>query len=179
MTLAATVLDEFRLAYERSNMDAHEHRLSIYGAYETFRKDTANLIPGYQELELGRKYEGQTVSVPVINRATYTTSSSRSCTAKTKENTSAYSDVTFTTIETGFQMIPAQYESNMIKYQADFNRKMEDVQRTFLAALDTAAITNLNTNKSAVNNARIAPSSLVKYHWHTRVARPYRQAIAM
>lgn len=153
MTLAATVLDEFRLAYERSKMDAYEHRRSIYGAYQTFLGDTPNLIPGYKELVLGHKYSGQTTSVPVINRATYSTSSARACTKKTAENTSAFVDVTFTVIETGFQMIPAQYGANYIGYQADFNRKMEDVQRTFLATLDTAAVANLNTNKSAVNNA--------------------------
>jgi hypothetical protein len=134
-------------------MDAYEHRRSIYGAFQTFLSDTPNLIPGYQELLIGHKYYGQTTSIPVINRATYSTSAARACTRKTAQNTSTFVDITFTTIETGFMMIPAEYEANYIKYQADFNRKMEDVQRTFLATLDTAAVTNLNTNKSAVNNA--------------------------
>lgn len=153
MSLAATVLDEYRLAYDRSNYDAYEHRLSIYGAFQTFLNDTPKLVPGYREFLAGRKYESQTTSIPVINRATFTTTASRSCTALTKENTSDFVDITFTTIVTGFQMIPAQYESNFIGYQADFNRKITDVQRTLLAAMDTAAYTHLNANKSAVNNA--------------------------
>ena len=153
MTLATTILDEYRLAYARSKMDAYEHRLSIYGGFQTFLNDTPNLIPGYADLQLGKTYQAQTVSIPVIQRATYTTTATRACTKNTDENTSAYEDVTFTTIETGFQMLKAQYKSNNIQYQEDFNRKMIDVQRTFLAALDTAALTNLNTNKSAVNNA--------------------------
>ena len=153
MTLATTVLDEFRLDYEKSNMDWAEHRLSIYGAFETFMRDTPNLVPGWQELVAGRTYENQTISVPVIQRATYSTSSSRSCTRETAENTSAYEDLSFTTLETGFQMLKAQYASNKIKYMQDFNRKMVDVQRTFLATLEAVAVANLNTNKSAVNNA--------------------------
>jgi len=153
MTLATTILDEYRLAYARSKMDAYEHRLSIYGGFQTFINDTPNLIPGYKDLELGKTYQAQTVSVPVIQRATYSTTATRSCTKNTDENTSAYESVTFTTIETGFQMLKAQYMSNKIQYQEDFNRKMTDIQRTFLATLDTAALANLNTNKSAVNNA--------------------------
>jgi len=153
MTLVLTRLNEYTLAYERSNIDAAEHRLSNYGAYETYRKDTPNLIPGYAELVANRPHEVRTVRIPVINRGSYTTSSSRNCNADTVENTSTFVEPSWTTIETGFQMLPAQYGDNYIRYQADFNRKMEDVQRTFLTTLDTAAYTNLNTAKSAVNAA--------------------------
>ncbi len=153
MTLILTLLNEFTLDYEKSKLDANEHRLSNYGAYETFRKDTPNLIPGWQEFIKGRSSESQTARIPVINRATYTTGSSRSCTAETAENTSTFVTPSWTTIETGFMMVPAQYKGNYIAEQADFNRKMEDVQRTFLAVLDSAAFTHLNSNKSAVNAA--------------------------
>lgn len=161
MTLVTTLLDEFTLAYNRSNVDANEHRLSNYGAYETFRKDTPNLIPGWQEFVEGRKSESRTDRIPVIQRATYSTGSSRSCTAETKENTSAYVTPSWTTIKTGFQMVPSQYEGNHLSFQDDFNRKMEDVQRTFLAVVDTAAYTHLNTNKSVVNNADGNPYTVV------------------
>jgi len=153
MTLVTTLLDEFTLAYNRSNVDANEHRLSRYGGYEAFRRDTPNLIPGWQEFIEGRATESRTARIPVIQRATYSTAATRSCSAETKENTSAYVTPSWTTIKTGFQMVPSQYVGNHIKFQDDFNRKMEDVQRTFLAAVDTAAYTHLNANKSAVNNA--------------------------
>lgn len=161
MALTPTILNEWTLSYSRSNLDLHEHRLSNYGAYETFKGDTNNLIPGADELIAARTTEDRTARIPVINRATYTTASARSCTAETKENTSAFVTPTWTTIKTGFQMIPSQYESNEIKFQEDFNRKMEDVQRTFLAAVDTAAFTHLNTNKAAVNNADGNPYTVV------------------
>jgi len=153
MTLATTVLDEFALAYSKSKLDVNEHRLSNYGAFATFLKDTPNLIPGYAELVANRTSAIRTVRIPVIQRETYTTGSSRSCDAETKENTSTYVTPSWTTIETGFAMYPSIYRDNYIAYQDDFNRKMEDVQRTFLTALDTAGYTHLNTNKSAVNNA--------------------------
>ena len=153
MTLAPTLLNEFTLDYERSNLDANEHRLSRYGAYATFLKDTPNLIPGWQEFVEGRSTEARTARIPVIKRATYSTGSARSCTAKTAVNTSAFATPSWTTIVAGFRHLPAEYKGNYIKEQADFNRKMIDVQRTFLAAVDTAAYTHLNTNRSTVNNA--------------------------
>ena len=149
-----TILEDFVLDYERSNIDVAEHRLSNYGAYETYRKDTNNLIPGADELIRGRSTESRGAKVPVISRhSDYTTSATRNCTADDDENTSTFVEPSWTTIETGFQVVPAQYEGNYIKMQADFNRKMIDVQRTFLTTLDTAAYTNLNTAKSAVNAA--------------------------
>lgn len=161
MALTLTFLNEYTLAYNRSNVDANEHRLSRYGAYETFRKDTNNLIPGAQELIAGRTTEQRTARIPVINRATYSTGSSRSCTAKTEENTSTFATPSWTTVVAGFQMIPSQYEANYLTFQDDFNRKMTDVQRTLLTALDTAAYTHLNTNRSAVNNADGNPYTCV------------------
>ena len=46
MTLVLTLLEDYVLEYEKSSIDAAEHRLSNYGAYETYRKDTNNFIPG-------------------------------------------------------------------------------------------------------------------------------------
>ena len=161
MALTLTFLNEYTLAYNKSKIDAHEHRLSTYGAYETFRKDTNNLIPGAQELIAGRTTEQRTARIPVINRATYSTGSSRSCSAKTEENTSTFVTPSWTTVVAGFQMIPSQYEANYLTFQEDFNRKMIDVQRTLLAALDTAAYTHLNSVKSAVNNADGNPYTVV------------------
>lgn len=154
MSLVATRLDEYRLAYERSNLDAHEHRMSSYGAYETFKQDTPNLIPGYNELIAERAAEVRTVSIPVINRKeSWNNGAARTCSALTAENTSAYSTPSWTTLKVGFSMYPAQYRNNYIGYQADFNNKMMAMQRYVLETLDTAAYTHLNTNRTAVNDA--------------------------
>ena len=154
MSLVATRLDEYRLAYERSNLDASEHRMSNYGAFETFVQDTPMLIPGYNELITNRTAEVRTISVPVINRKeSWGAASSRTCSAVTGENTSTYVTPSWTTLKVGFGMSPAKYKNNYIGYQADFNNKMMAMQRYVLETLDTAGYTHLNTNRTAVNDA--------------------------
>jgi len=161
MALAATRLDPYRLSYDASNLDAWEHRASNYGAFQTFMDDTPNLIPGYNELTANRTSPVRTVSIPVIQRKNFTTAAVRTCSAITHELTSAYVTPSWTTIKTGFNMVPAQYANNYITYQNAFNNKMHHMQRAFLEALDTAAHTSLNTNKSAVNNADGNPYNVV------------------
>lgn len=153
MSLAATVLNDFVLAYNRSNLDLNEQRLSNYGAYEMFRKDTPNLIPGYQELIAGKTSGRRPTKIPVLNKLTYTTGSARTCSAQTKASTSAFVTPSWTTITGGFDMIPAQYTDNYIGYLDDFSHKMRHLQRTFAEAMDTAGAAHLEANKAAVNNA--------------------------
>ena len=154
MSLAATVLNDYVLSYESSNLDLNEHRMSVYGAYSTFVGDTPNLIPGYQELIAGRASERRPTKIPVLQRLSYgTPSSSRSCTAETQESTSAFVTPTWATLRLGFQMIPSQYKDNHIGYQADFNNKLKGLERKFLETLDTAGTTHLETNKASKNNA--------------------------
>ena len=150
MGLTATRLDEYRLSYERSKLDAWEHRLSNYGALATYQKDTPNLIPGYAELSANRTHQVRTVSIPVLQRKDVSTASSRTCSAITHEITSAYVTPSWTTLKAGFNMTPAEHRNNYLTYQAVFNNKMMALQRTLLAALDTLAYTNLNTNITAV-----------------------------
>lgn len=150
MALNATRLDEYTLAYNRSKLDAWEHRLSNYGVLSTYQADTANTIPGYQELVANRTHQLRTVRIPVINRKDFTTASSRTCDAISHEITSAYVTPTWTTLKTGFNMRPAEYALNHLAYQDAFNNKMLAMQRTLLAALDTLAYTNLNTNITGV-----------------------------
>ena len=161
MSIAATRLDEYRLAYDRSNLDAWEHKQSNYGILATYQKDTPNTIPGYNDLVTNRTAEVRTVSIPVINRTTFTTASSRSCDALTHEMTSAYVTPSWTTLKTGFNMTPAEHQNNYIKYQDLFNKKMNHMQITLAAALDALGYTNLNANKSQVVAADGNPYTLV------------------
>ena len=154
MSLAATRLDEYRLAYEKSNLDASEHRMSNYGAFETFVQDTPLLIPGYNDLIANRTAEVRTIAIPVINRKeSWNNGTSRTCSALTGENTSAYVTPSWSTLKVGFSMYPAKYRNNYIGYQADFNNKMMAMQRYVLETLDTAGYTHLNTNRTSVNDA--------------------------
>ena len=161
MSIIATRLDEYRLAYDRSNLDAWEHRLSNYGVLATYQKDTPNTIPGFNDLVTNRTAEVRTVAIPVINRTTFTTASSRTCDALTKEMTSTYVTPSWTTLKVGFNMTPAEHQNNYIKYQDLFNKKMTNMQRDAAATLDTAGHTNLNANKAQVVAADGNPYTLV------------------
>ena len=150
MALNGTRLDEYTLAYSRSKLDAWEHRLSNYGVLATYQKDTPTTIPGYMELVANRPQELRTVRVPAIVRKDVTTASSRTCSAIAHEITSAYITPSWTTVKAGFNMRPAEHDLNHLAYQEVFNNKMTALQRTLLAALDTAAYTNINTYMTAV-----------------------------
>lgn len=154
--LASTVLDAYRLPYADSNLDQHEHRLSNYGALETFMGDTPNLVRA-DLIEMAKKAQDHTTSIPVIKTKDYTITTTRACAVITNSNESAYVSLSFATVRWGFHMVPSQYANNMIGYQDDFNRKMNDSCKKVLATLDTACYTKLNTDKSAVNNAANNP----------------------
>lgn len=157
MSYAATKLDEFRLDYEKSNLDFHENRRSIYGAYETFKRDTPNLIPGYQEFVAGRKSAARTASISVLTKGTQTTSATRACTAKTIQGTSAYVTPTWTTVEAGFMMVPAEHEGNEISYQTAFNHQVYRVDKAFALDADTDTVAYLAANLTGINNAEDNP----------------------
>jgi hypothetical protein len=152
MSLINTHLDEYRLNYEMSNLDKAENRMSIYGAFEAYKADTLFTIPGAAELV--RQYDGhRVVSIPVFDRSTMTSTASRHCAPGTVVPTSTYVTPSWTTIEVDFNMVPAEHRGNYMSYQSTFNQQMLTAERTFLAALDTAAYTSLEANHSAVNAA--------------------------
>jgi len=152
MSLANTHLDEYRLDYERSNMDAFENRMSMYGAFEAYKNDTPNTIPGYQDLI--NEYDGhRTVSVIVMKRESLTSTAARHCTVGSVQATSTYVTPSWTTIEVDFMMAPSEHKGNYLKYQQVFNQRMKTVERTFLEALDTGGYASLEANHSTVNAA--------------------------
>jgi hypothetical protein len=153
MSLATTVLDEYRLGLERSKLDFAENRMANYGALETAKRDTPNLVPGYQELINERVDADRTASIVVMQRFNPTTAAARSCNASTADSTSAYVTPSWTTIETGFFMNKARNLGNYVSYQQDLNHKMGGVERVFLEATDTAVVTHLEANKTTTNSA--------------------------
>lgn len=97
------------------------------------------------------KSAGKTLQVPVINYdGEVTVSNSRSCAIADDENTSALVTITFVTYAVGFTMVPAMYSNNEIDYARDFEAKLKKVARALGAALDSAAIAALETNKTQV-----------------------------
>jgi hypothetical protein len=160
--LAATVLDSYRAEYALSNLDKFEHRISQYGCLDAFMTDTPNLIPTAQ-IEAGRTASSRATTIPVIKKTAFTPTTTRKCAAWTKPAVSAFVTPSWTTIVDGFTMVPGQYVNNFISYEADFRKKLLDLQIAFLTSLDTAAYTYLNTYMAQVNAADGNPYTVASY----------------
>ena len=127
-------------------------RPSSYGALDVFMKhlnDPAGII-SKELFERAMKAVGRDVKVPVWDEETVTIGSTRTVTIADDENDSALYTVSFTTYAWGFTITPAQHNNNHFSMQEDFNRKFRKYLMQFLADLDTACLTALDTNKSQV-----------------------------
>ena len=98
---------------------------------------------------------GNTLQIPVIDGDDVTIGNVRSCTIADYENESQLVTVTFVTYQFGFTMIPASYQNNDIKYQADFDRKLLKFLKKFASTLDTAAVTKLEADKTQVMSSSL------------------------
>lgn len=150
MSLAATRVQAVRVNNPR--FDKNEHRLSEYGALDFFYTQSQE-SPMLTE-EMKRKAiesAGKTMQIPVINYdGDVTVSNSRSCAIADDENTSALVTITFVTYAVGFTMVPAMYSNNEIDYTRDFEAKLKKIARALGNALDSAAISALEANKTQV-----------------------------
>jgi hypothetical protein len=152
--LANTLTQALRTAYP-SNYDKYEDRLSEHGALALFKLDTIapNAVITPDVIEMSKMSMGNTLQIPVIDGDDVTIGNVRSCTIADYENTSQLYTVTFATYAFGFTMVPASYQNNDIKYQADYNRKLLKYLKKFASTLDSAAIAKLEADKTAIMNS--------------------------
>lgn len=150
MTLVATLMQPLRAKYVPKTLDKLERRGSRYGAWNFFQRQTA-LAGGIMTAEVKsiiKNSVGNTIQIPVFNSEDVTISNVRSCTVADSENTTALVNITFVTYAFGFTMVPARYKNNDIKYQEDFDFKLEKRLLKFASILDTASVAALNTNRN-------------------------------
>ncbi len=149
MSLVLSLTQSLRTAYP-SNLDKNEARLSRYGAWDYFQKDssaTGTILTPDIKAKIKQSF-GNSVIVPVIDDEDVTIGNTRSCTVADDENTSKLVTLTFTTYAFGFTMFPAQHYNNDIKYQADYDRKLLKYLKKFAATLDSAAISTVDAVKN-------------------------------
>jgi hypothetical protein len=139
-------------------LDKFENRNSGYGLLQLALNDTTNLISP-QDLIKARGTAARTEKIPVLQKITYSPGSTRSCTGETQDSTSALVTVSWTTITSGFHMVPSQYENNEIGYIEDFKHKLYHLERAWAVAIDAAIYTKLNANKSTTFTADGSPYS--------------------
>lgn len=150
MSLVDTLMQPLRTKYTAGDLDKNEFRRSRYGVLDTFQRDTNStmgiLSPDVRDT-IKRSF-GNTVSVPVFDNDDVTITNVRSCTVADDENTTKLVTLTFVTYVFGFTMYPSQHYNNQIKYQQDFDKKLEKCLLKFAATLDTACYNKLNTDKN-------------------------------
>lgn len=153
MSLVLTRLQNWRM--ENPEFDKNMTRPGQYGALNFFAEQTkaGNSIIRPDVIERAEASIGNTVQIPDIDYdSTVTVANTRTCTIADDENTSALYTVTFVTYAAGFTMVPAAYMNNEISYEHDWRRKIEKIARALANALDTAAVTALDANKTLVLN---------------------------
>lgn len=148
MSLAATWIQNVRIA--NPDFDKNEHRLSEYGALDFFYQQSQSSPLLTDEMrQKAIESAGQTLQIPVLKYdGTIAVSNSRSCTIADAENESALVSATFVTYFVGFTMVPSMYSNNDIGYEKDLTAKLKKCARVLGAALDSAAISALESNKS-------------------------------
>lgn len=151
MALANTLTQSLRTKYP-NNFDKNENRLSRYGAWDFFKKDTK--APGTiftsDIVENIKKSFGNSVVIPVIDGEDVAIGNVRSCTVVDSENTSQLVTLTFITYAFGFTMFPAQHYNNDIKYQQDYDRKLKKYLVKLASVLDTQCITTVEAAKNQI-----------------------------
>jgi len=149
MTLVNTLLEPIRVDY-REALDKNENRGSKYGALAQFMRDTSapnSIFTDDTKAKISGSF-GNTVNIPVIDYKDVTLTNTRSCVIADDENTSQLINVTYTTYQFGFTMVPSQYSQNSIGYENDFKIKMKAALNKFQATLDSQCIAQLESDKN-------------------------------
>lgn len=156
MSLIATRLQNWRV--EDPEFDRNMTRPCEYSALDFFveQTDARNSIINPRLRERAFASIGNTVQIPVINYdENVQVSNVRSCVIADNENTSALYTVTWATYAVGFTMVPAAYMNNEISYEHDWLRKMEKISRAMANALDSAAVAQLEAQKTQVFKSKL------------------------
>lgn len=150
MSLVATLMQDLRSKYT-DKFDKYELKESRYGALRFFQDEAANRpIIDQETIDNIRKSFNRDVIVPVLDFQSVTVSASfvRTCAITDSENQSALVTLTFTTFGWAFSMTPSLYMENDISYQRDFSRKMDKFLIEYASVLDTACVTQMETDKN-------------------------------
>ena len=150
MSLLNSLMQNLRSSYS-NQFDKNELRASRYGALNFFKEEAAQrpIFDAETIANIQRSY-GNTVQVPVLDAETIASTGSytRTCTIADSENTSAIVSLNFATYGWRFSMNPALYFNNLVKRQADFERKFNKYLLQFAADLDSACVAALEAAKN-------------------------------
>lgn len=151
MSKAATNLQKYIQA-NNERLDKNVLRPSQYGAFQHFQNDTnrPDSIVTPEDVATVNQSWGTGVEIPVLNDPNISIVSAETCAFQTTDSTSALKALTFVKYAGGFRMSKHEEQSNYIRYQRDFGAKMKSFELKLLAAIDSACVSTLNTDRNQV-----------------------------
>lgn len=151
MSLIATILQPIRANYP-SELDRDELRRAesglLFSAIEQTKSPRS--IISADLMAKAKRSEGIALSVPVMQKGDVTITSVRTCNIEADQSTSALVNVVWKTAVVNLDMVPVQYENNIIGYQTDLSKKIADRVEALKAFIEEDIDTALNTNKTQV-----------------------------
>lgn len=151
MSLLKTYLQDIR-ANHPSNNDRDELRVTQTGLLTAAMAMTTsqNSVISPDLIEKAIASQGRVLDVPVTQKGTVTINNVRSCTIAGGQSESDLVTVVWKTVSADIMMVPSQYEKNMVKYQFDLTKKINEMVEAFKVEMETDLETALDTNKSQI-----------------------------
>jgi hypothetical protein len=147
MSLVLTAMAEAAIRSKKM-FQQYENRLSNYGAFMAYKVGADALLPKETMEKLKTAQNARSLVLPVLNKATLTVLTERSCTITGVEATSAKPSVSVITRGFEIRVYPKVSENNYISLEDHFAQGMVNGIRSVLANLDTYAGAQLEANKS-------------------------------
>lgn len=151
MSLIKTYLQDIR-ANHPSNNDRDELRVTRTGLLTAAMAMTTsqNSVISPDLIDKAVASQGRQLDVPVMQKGAVTIANTRSCTITGGQSESDMVTIVWKTLSTNILMVPSQYEKNMVKYQFDLTKKINEIVEAFKVEMETDLETALDTNKSQV-----------------------------
>lgn len=148
MSILATELETAWTEVSAKHL-SFEQRLPTPGAFQAIKEDTGR-SPIYAEIEDLRSSENQPVKIPVLKKFDATNVTADSCAPTGQQGDTAYQSMTWQTFGFAIEDTPAIYYSNNVKRRAHFQHNIRMGLKKMTTLIDTAAITFLEAQKSAL-----------------------------
>jgi hypothetical protein len=145
--LAATAMAEAAIR-GRGYFDKFENRLSSYGALKAYLDNAEGLVPAGTIRRIKNSSNARSIVFPVMNKATLTVITVRSCTIAGVEPISVKPTVAWITRGFEIKIYPKVATNNYISLEDQFQQGLLNGWRSVLTNLDTFAAARLDSQKS-------------------------------
>lgn len=156
MSLVKTRLQDIRVKYP-SQYDRDELRRTMNGLLDAAIRQT-NSAAGILSPDLidqAEKSIGRNMDIPVMKKGIVTISNVRSCDIAAGQSESDLVRVVFVTLASNIVMPRALYDTNQIRYDFDFNKKLQDIVEAWKTEMEETIDTALNSAKTQVYGSTI------------------------